>query len=197
MTTTIVIIFVAFTLFVHFLLACSIFDEARKLGLNRTRWTLFILIGGIPALLVYRAERRHALRQLAEDNASPTIRAQTERSRQRNIEYLNLCRVGIKKENDMVLRRIGPLSAAKISGVLYVVIGFIAGIFMAMMSLFMPTPEETGFALNLFFGFGALVFMPIFYGVMGFLAGLVGAAIYNLVAGVIGGLEMDFEEPGG
>ena len=72
MFTTIIIIFVAFTLIVHSLLAWSIFDEARKLGLNRTRWTLFILIGGIPALLVYRAERRNALRQFSEDNAAPT-----------------------------------------------------------------------------------------------------------------------------
>ena len=94
----------------------------------------------------------------------------------------------------MVLRRIGPLSAAKISGVLYLAIGLIAGFMMAAMSFFMPRTEETGIFLNLFFGFGAIIFLPIFYGVMGFFAGLIGAALYNLVAGFIGGLEMDFED---
>jgi hypothetical protein len=38
------------------------------------------------------------------------------------------------------------------------------------------------------FGFGAIIFFPI---ISGAICGGIGAAIYNLVAGWIGGLEMD------
>jgi len=43
------------------------------------------------------------------------------------------------------------------------------------------------------FGVGALVFMPVFYGVLGFVAGAVGAVIYNMFAGLVGGIELDLE----
>jgi hypothetical protein len=35
--------------------------------------------------------------------------------------------------------------------------------------------------------------MPVLYGLFGILTGAVGAAIYNLVAGWIGGLEVELE----
>jgi uncharacterized membrane protein len=41
------------------------------------------------------------------------------------------------------------------------------------------------------FGVGAIVFLPIMYGAIGACAGAIGAAIYNLVAGAVGGLELD------
>jgi hypothetical protein len=44
-------------------------------------------------------------------------------------------------------------------------------------------------------GIMAVVVMPIMYGIIGFIGGIIMAAIYNLVAGVVGGLEFDFEQP--
>ncbi len=41
------------------------------------------------------------------------------------------------------------------------------------------------------FGFG--IFMPIIYGVMGFVGGIVAAALYNLFARWIGGIEVEVE----
>jgi hypothetical protein len=41
------------------------------------------------------------------------------------------------------------------------------------------------------FGFG--VFIPIIYGVMGFVFGIITAAIYNVIAGWIGGIEVEVE----
>jgi len=38
-----------------------------------------------------------------------------------------------------------------------------------------------------------LIFLPIMYGVIGFIAGAIGAALYNLVAGVVGGIEIEVE----
>ncbi len=41
--------------------------------------------------------------------------------------------------------------------------------------------------------FGMGIFMPIIYAVMGFIFGVIGAAIYNLVARWIGGIEVEVE----
>ena len=41
--------------------------------------------------------------------------------------------------------------------------------------------------------FGMGIFMPVIYGVMGFVFGVIGAAIYNLVARWIGGIEVEVE----
>ena len=41
------------------------------------------------------------------------------------------------------------------------------------------------------FGFG--IFMPVFYGVFGFIFGVISAAMYNLIARWIGGIEVEVE----
>ena len=43
------------------------------------------------------------------------------------------------------------------------------------------------------FGIGAIVIAPVFYGVMGLIGGAVAAAVYNLVAGVAGGLDLEVQ----
>jgi hypothetical protein len=40
-------------------------------------------------------------------------------------------------------------------------------------------------------GLGAIVFFPICYGLIGGVFAAIGALIYNLVAGWVGGLEVD------
>ena len=73
-TTALVLVFAAVTLAVHYLLARAIGSEAASLGFNKTRWTIFILIGGIPALIVYRAERNAARRRTAADEPTKATR---------------------------------------------------------------------------------------------------------------------------
>ena len=41
--------------------------------------------------------------------------------------------------------------------------------------------------------FGMGILMPVIYGVMGFIGGIIGAAVYNLVASWIGGIELEVE----
>lgn len=98
----------------------------------------------------------------------------------------------------MVLRSIGVLSAGKIMGTLYAAIGVLLGAMFALISLsglalHQPGngPNPMGFLLS--FGAAAIIILPIMYGILGFIGGIMCAAIYNFVAGFVGGIEMDFE----
>ncbi len=95
----------------------------------------------------------------------------------------------------MIVKRIGPLSFAKISGMLYGLMGLIFG---AIISLFSVVggafaPAKDAGALGMLFGAAAIVILPIFYGILGFVMSLIGAALYNLVAGWVGGVELDVQ----
>jgi hypothetical protein len=98
----------------------------------------------------------------------------------------------------MVIRRVGVGSAAKIAGALYAVLGLIGGCFIAVVSL--ASAGIMGAADNNLpswiaplFGVGAVIVGPIFYGLMGLVIGGLGAALYNLVAGMAGGLEIEVQ----
>lgn len=93
----------------------------------------------------------------------------------------------------MVIRRIGPLSFAKISGVLYALMGFILGCIFSLVSMVggAMMPRENGGMMGMIFGVGAIVALPIFYGILGFVTSLIGAVLYNLVAGWVGGIEIE------
>jgi len=98
----------------------------------------------------------------------------------------------------MVLKSVGVLSAGKVMGVLGVFGGLIAGGFMALISLLsaaVPPNADAGNAQlpAMFVGVGAVIFLPIFYGIFGFISGLLYAWFYNIVAGFVGGLELDLE----
>lgn len=101
----------------------------------------------------------------------------------------------------MVLKRIGVLSLAKIMGVLYAAIGLIVGFFVSFAavigSMIGSSLEGTTEPLvGLFLGIGAIFFFPILYGVLGFIGGIITAAIYNFVVRFTGGLELEFEGEG-
>lgn len=95
----------------------------------------------------------------------------------------------------MVITKIGVASAAKVVGLLYVAIGLFMGLIFATISLIgmgiAGQDPDTPAWLGAFFGVGALLFAPIFYGAIGAIGGAVGAVIYNLIAGAIGGLELE------
>jgi hypothetical protein len=42
-----------------------------------------------------------------------------------------------------------------------------------------------------FFGVGAIILLPIFYGFFGFVGTLIMAALFNVAAGMVGGIEVD------
>jgi hypothetical protein len=104
----------------------------------------------------------------------------------------------------MILQRIGVLSGAKVFGAVYagmgLVVGCIFSLFAMLQGAIMGAASEfggMGGAFGMLFGVGAIVLFPIFYGVLGFLVGALGAFIYNLVSGFVGGLELTMaEKPG-
>ncbi len=95
------------------------------------------------------------------------------------------------------LKRIAPLQLGKMLGILYAMMGL----------LFLPLFALAGLAgafaqQSTNNGAGALpavallvmgFLMPIMYGVMGFLIGIISAAVYNLAARWIGGIEVEVE----
>jgi hypothetical protein len=95
----------------------------------------------------------------------------------------------------MIVKRIGPLSFAKIGATLYAIMGLIAGCILSLISLAGGFANETspipGFGA--IFGVGAVVLLPLLYGCLGFVFTLFVASIYNVVARLVGGIELDVQ----
>jgi hypothetical protein len=94
----------------------------------------------------------------------------------------------------MVVTRIGPMSVARIAGVLYALLGLVFGGFVSLASIggaMSGAVAPTGVGGMMMFGAAAVFMFPIIYGFFGFLMTLVGAALYNVLAGVLGGVEID------
>lgn len=100
----------------------------------------------------------------------------------------------------MIIRRVGVMSAAKLGGVIGVFIGLIAGVLVTVM--FSGAGPEVQHAVAtqdnvpraaLFAEMGAmaLIALPIAYGIGGIIASVIYAAIYNLAARLVGGLQID------
>lgn len=96
------------------------------------------------------------------------------------------------------LKHIGPGSAFKVGMVTYAFLGLLVGICMALFSMVAGSLSSLGGgqamggrAFGFGFGVGAIIIFPIAYGIIGGIAAAIGAAIYNLVAGWVGGLEVE------
>jgi glycopeptide antibiotics resistance protein len=99
------------------------------------------------------------------------------------------------------IKRISPLSLGKILGILFACLGLLFVPFFLLFAFIAPHlpharssagPDMSHFPV-LFFGAGMTLLLPIFYGILGFLQGVIGAAIYNLLARWIGGIEVEVE----
>jgi hypothetical protein len=88
----------------------------------------------------------------------------------------------------MIIKRIDPMSFAKLNGVMYAAIGLILGLFFALVGRGFGAGGMMGS-----FGMAAIIVLPIIYGVFGFVATAIFAMIYNLVAGWVGGIKLEVE----
>lgn len=108
--------------------------------------------------------------------------------------------VAMETRSTVRLKRVGVLSAGLISGVGGAVGGLLAGGIFFLMSLTMMGVAQQANANNgnnpaaaiVGMGVGAIIFMPVVYGIFGFIGGVVYAFIYNILSGMTGGLQMEF-----
>ena len=96
----------------------------------------------------------------------------------------------------MVIRRFGVWSVARLYGLFTAAIGLLVGLVIALASAVgmsaVENPDTPPFLAGVL-GVGAVIILPIFYGCMGLIAGAIGAALYNVLAGVMGGVSIDVE----
>jgi hypothetical protein len=92
-----------------------------------------------------------------------------------------------------ILKSVGVMSVAKIMGLLYACMGLM---FIPIFLLFgllgtFAGQDKTPFAG--IFGVVLAILMPVLYGAMGFVAGAIGAVLYNVLAKWVGGFELELE----
>lgn len=101
--------------------------------------------------------------------------------------------------NKVVLRRLGVMSIGKIYAVLTFFMSLLIAIpygliFMVFGASLAGTEGGGAFAAGGIVGGLAIMFLlPIVYAAIGFVGGIIVAAIYNVVAGFVGGIEMELE----
>jgi hypothetical protein len=83
---------------------------------------------------------------------------------------------------------------------MYAAMGLIFGALFACVALvggsFAQRNSDAG-AFGALFGVGAIVLLPLFYGVAGVVFGALSAWLYNVFAGMVGGIEVTVEPPHG
>jgi hypothetical protein len=95
------------------------------------------------------------------------------------------------------LRHVAVVQLALVFAVLYALIGVLAGLawWLVLSPIMMAGVKSgmggtAGMSALAGMGFLAIIFFPIFYGIIGFIAGLIYSALYNLAASWTGGVEM-------
>jgi hypothetical protein len=92
-----------------------------------------------------------------------------------------------------IVKSVGVLSVAKIMGLIYLCMGLIFVPFFLLFGLLGTLAGQQKNPLAGIFSIGFALFMPIFYGLLGFIAGAIGALLYNLFAKLVGGFELELE----
>lgn len=102
----------------------------------------------------------------------------------------------------MMIRRVGILSSAKMSGIVGAGLGLIIGViygllFMVIGAAALSGRNGPGAGFGIVGGLLMMVVIPVMYGVLSFVIGAIYALIYNAAAGFVGGVELELEEMGG
>jgi hypothetical protein len=99
----------------------------------------------------------------------------------------------------MVIRRVNPISVAKVAALLYGIIGLIMGALISLAAMAVGTlgagvsDNSAAPMMGMLFGAGAIIVMPLFYGVVSAIVAALTAMIYNLLAGWVGGIEIEVD----
>lgn len=99
----------------------------------------------------------------------------------------------------MVITRVGVLSLGKLMGLMYAAIGLLFGVLYGLFAVVgggavMATGSSDGMlggGVLMGLGVAAVFLVPLLYGLLGFIVGLVSALLFNLAAKYAGGLELE------
>jgi hypothetical protein len=103
----------------------------------------------------------------------------------------------------MIIRRVGVLSVAKLYGGISATMGLIIGACFALVAtvgggmanaLAGSNSSAASAGFGALFGVGAIIILPVMYGVIGLIGGAIGAGLYNLFAGIFGGIEVEVQQ---
>ncbi|MGA7216662.1 MAG: hypothetical protein WBX38_00010 [Candidatus Sulfotelmatobacter sp.] len=92
-----------------------------------------------------------------------------------------------------IVKSVGVLSVAKILGLVQACIGLIFAPFFLFIGVLTSALGQQKSPFAGMFGVFFALFMPVFYGIIGFVTGAIGAFLYNLFARWVGGLELELE----
>ncbi len=107
--------------------------------------------------------------------------------------------------NKLRIRKLGILSLAKIYAVMMLVMSLLIsipyGLFIIIFALIggAGAGQQDGFAGiavgggGIILGLVVMIVLPIMYAILGFIGGAIGALIYNIFAGMVGGVEIEVE----
>jgi hypothetical protein len=92
-----------------------------------------------------------------------------------------------------IVKSVGVMSIAKIMGLVYACLGLVLAPFFLLIGVLgsVVGQQKTPFAGM--FGVFLALFMPVFYGIIGFVGGAIGGLLYNLFAKLAGGFELELE----
>jgi|SRR5579863_9250470 hypothetical protein len=92
-----------------------------------------------------------------------------------------------------IVKSVGVLSVAKIMGLIYACMGLIFAPIFLLIGMIGSFAGQTNSPFAGLFGVVGAIFMPLFYGVLGFIVGAIGALLYNLFAKLVGGFELELQ----
>ena len=103
------------------------------------------------------------------------------------------------------IKRVGVFSCAKMYAITLAAVGLVFGILYGLIFMILGGAmmagggRDAGMAggSTLVIGLVMMIAIPVFYGVIGFVGGIIGALVYNVAAGVVGGLELELENMDG
>ncbi len=96
------------------------------------------------------------------------------------------------------IKKIHTLSLAKIYGLSMAILGLIVGIFVGFIMFFVGsffrTDSNFSSSLGASLGIAGFLFMPIAFGLLGFIFSALTALIYNMLASWVGGIKLEITE---
>jgi hypothetical protein len=96
----------------------------------------------------------------------------------------------------MIVRRFDVLSVTKVGGALYAAMGLVIGAVISVVALVGAASSPATYGggprfFGLLFGVGAVLLLPVLYGILGAITSGLGALLYNAIAKHIGGISFE------